>query len=476
MLGRVRARGTWSRVSRPQPTPATWAKLATSLLVRGCVGPGPGVEYLTWLAEADLPDPEVVLADPENFTLPERGDRAYAALTSVAAAVAADNSGDRWERGWRAFARAAGSAPDIAAAAARTLARCRPPGAAVPDEVKTFVAAPARRRPTRMSSVALDAQKVAAARLWATARMPYLASAIFASTVVSERDAGTIAIDRSWHVHADPEIVDGMTVEQLGRLFVHLSGHAIRDHASRAQQLGVAEDNQRARWNRCADAEINDDLLVDNLVPDAAPDLPSNLRCQAGQLAEAYYDTARDGPRRWDCGSGADGCGRPGDCTGNIDPQQAQLLRLSVAAEIQREHQREPGTVPGGWLRWAESVLPSTDRLAPRAGGRGPECRGRRRGQGRLQLPPPITQGSPQPQGGAPHVETTDSRRGDRLRHVRVDARATARAGAHRDRSGADEGRAAAGPGACARSRYRCARCSPRQPRRAGAARRWRRN
>lgn len=138
---------------RAWPSPRTWdmsarlqtaasagglGELATSLLVRGCVGPGPGVEYLTWLAEADLPDPEAVLAHPESFILPERGDRAYAALTSVAAAVAADPSGDRWERGWRAFARAADSAPDVAAAAARTLARCRPDGAAIPDEVRRF--------------------------------------------------------------------------------------------------------------------------------------------------------------------------------------------------------------------------------------------------------------------------------------------------------------------------------------------------
>lgn len=138
---------------RAWPSPRTWemaarlaaaaaaagaGELATSLLVRGCVGAGPGVEFLTWLAEADLPDPELVLADPDRFVLPERGDRAYAALSSVAAAVAMDPSGGRWEAGWRAFARAASSAPDVAAAAARTLARCRPPGATVPEEVKAF--------------------------------------------------------------------------------------------------------------------------------------------------------------------------------------------------------------------------------------------------------------------------------------------------------------------------------------------------
>jgi AAA domain (dynein-related subfamily) len=126
---------------RAWPSPRTWdmaarlqtaaeaggvGELATSLLVRGCVGAGPGVEYLTWLAEADLPDPEAVLSNPDSFRLPDRGDRAYAALSSIAAAVAADPSNGRWERGWRA------------AAAARTLARCRPAGAAIPAEVKAF--------------------------------------------------------------------------------------------------------------------------------------------------------------------------------------------------------------------------------------------------------------------------------------------------------------------------------------------------
>jgi hypothetical protein len=138
---------------RAWPSPRTWDmaarllaaaesagvdELVGPLLLRGCVGVGVGVEFATWLAEADLPDPEAVLADPESFVLPVRGDRAYAALSSVAAAVAAEPTLDRWERGWRAFGHAAGSAPDVAAAAARTLARCRPEGAAIPEQVKAF--------------------------------------------------------------------------------------------------------------------------------------------------------------------------------------------------------------------------------------------------------------------------------------------------------------------------------------------------
>ena len=112
--------------------------LVRSLLVRGAVGQGPGIELLTWLVEADLPDPEVVLADPEAFVLPERGDRAFAALTSIAAAVAAEPTPERWQRGWVVFARASESSLDVAAAASRALVRCRPAGAPVPPEVHLF--------------------------------------------------------------------------------------------------------------------------------------------------------------------------------------------------------------------------------------------------------------------------------------------------------------------------------------------------
>ena len=208
--------------------------------------------------------------------------------------------------------------------------------------------------------VDLDLRKLAAARLWASARMPYLATALFACTIRAAPGTGTVGVDRSWQVDADPAVVARLNVEQLGRLLVHLSGHVIRDHAGRAGRLGVAEDNARARWNRSTDAEINDDLVSGDCVPDVAPDLPSALGCDPGGLAERYYEDAGDGPRRWDCGSGADGCERRGgERGGGIGPQPAELLRLGVAAEIHNQHGREPGSVAGGWLRWAESVLPS---------------------------------------------------------------------------------------------------------------------
>jgi predicted metal-dependent peptidase len=201
----------------------------------------------------------------------------------------------------------------------------------------------------------LDARRVAAARLWASAQMPYLASAVFACAIREQTGSGTISIDRGWQVHADPIVVERLSVEQLGRLLLHLGGHVIRDHAGRADQVAGA-GLDRARWNRAADAEINDDLAVDGCVPDVAADLPADLGCEPGQLAEHYYDAAGSGPRRWDCGPGADGRPCP---EGGLGGAQCELLRLGVASAIQAQHGRLPGSVPGGWLRFAEALLPS---------------------------------------------------------------------------------------------------------------------
>ena len=215
----------------------------------------------------------------------------------------------------------------------------------------------------------IDDRKLAAARLSAAARFPYPASALFACTVRPEPESGTIAVERTFVVHADPVWVERLSIDELGRLLVHHVGHLLRAHANRAGALGVEEDEARGWWNRCADAEINDDLTSDGAVPAVAPDLPVHLGGRDGGLAENYYQHPQTGPRRWDCGSGADNAPRPWDGDGRgdggdpghngIGAWQAELIRLGVAADIQARSGREPGTVPGGWLRWAESVLPS---------------------------------------------------------------------------------------------------------------------
>ncbi|MFN2504819.1 MAG: AAA family ATPase [Acidimicrobiales bacterium] len=141
-----------ARAGRGWPSPRTWemaARLwaaaesanasteATTALITGSVGEGPGVELLMWELEMDLPDPEKVLADPESFEMPDRGDRAYAVLSAVASAVAANPTVDRWLAGWKVLGKAERT-PDVGAVAARVLAQCRPPRAPAPPEAKLF--------------------------------------------------------------------------------------------------------------------------------------------------------------------------------------------------------------------------------------------------------------------------------------------------------------------------------------------------
>jgi hypothetical protein len=104
-------------------------------LVLGAVGDGAGIEFLSWLANMDLPDPEAVLRDPEGFDLPERSDRAFAVITAVAAVAIAHGDTESWSAAWRVVARIADHAPDVAALAARTLAGARPAGAELPSDL-----------------------------------------------------------------------------------------------------------------------------------------------------------------------------------------------------------------------------------------------------------------------------------------------------------------------------------------------------
>ena len=138
--------------SRGWPSPRSWDMAATLWstadalghgddvvlqLIAGCVGPGAARELLTWTRDADLPDPESVLADPSSFRLPERGDRQFAVLGALAAAVAANPTKERWEVAFQVVEQAvARGSADVAAVAARSLARCMPPGVdALPQAV-----------------------------------------------------------------------------------------------------------------------------------------------------------------------------------------------------------------------------------------------------------------------------------------------------------------------------------------------------
>jgi len=241
---------------------------------------------------------------------------------------------------------------------------------------------------------------LAAARLWAASKFPYLATGLFGVQASADPGSGTVSVDEGWRLHADPELTAGWSAAQLGSVLVHHVGHLLRTHGERAQGAGVRPD-ETTDWIRAADAEINDDLVRAGLNLPGQPVLPRDLGADDGLLAEQYFAGIRrpapttgtggeggakgDGGARevsgagggggagtqprsvtkgpgeaagtWlDCGSGADGMPRPGQGQEGLPRWQAELLRRQVAQDV-IAHGKQPGTVPAGLLRWAEEVL-----------------------------------------------------------------------------------------------------------------------
>ncbi|MBO0868464.1 MAG: AAA family ATPase [Micromonosporaceae bacterium] len=140
---------------RAWPSPRTWEMalrlfaFADASLARrdvlgaaltAAVGDVAGIELLTFAEELDLPDPERVLARPEAFALPDRGDRQLAFLTAVVSAVQSRPDQQRWEAAWAVLAKAVDAGvPDVAAGAATDLAALRDSNWPVPPQLDSFV-------------------------------------------------------------------------------------------------------------------------------------------------------------------------------------------------------------------------------------------------------------------------------------------------------------------------------------------------
>lgn len=142
---------------RAFPTPRTWdfvarllacckdAALGTAvedLLVAGAVGAATGHEVMTWMRLQDLPDPEVLLADPHAYDFAGmRVDRVFMALQGVLAAVVETPTPERWNAAVVVCARAAdevGVDPAVPVIRALVSRDIRPNGAIVPPEISTF--------------------------------------------------------------------------------------------------------------------------------------------------------------------------------------------------------------------------------------------------------------------------------------------------------------------------------------------------
>ncbi|MFF4695259.1 AAA family ATPase [Streptomyces chattanoogensis] len=140
---------------RSWPSPRTWemalrllatgyatgaGREALAAALTGAVGDGAGIELLSYLEHLDLPDPDRVLADPDAFALPDRGDRQLAFLIAVVAAIQSELTRPRWEAGWAVLAKAVDAGvPDVAARAATDLAAMRKLDWPVPPGIDAFL-------------------------------------------------------------------------------------------------------------------------------------------------------------------------------------------------------------------------------------------------------------------------------------------------------------------------------------------------
>ncbi|MEU5292268.1 AAA family ATPase [Streptomyces umbrinus] len=146
-----------TRRGGPWPSPRSWemtlcliafataagsSREVLSLLVRGTVGDGPGLELLAGLDRMDLPDPELLLADPASAALPERGDLRQAVLDGVVAAVRKRPDKERWDAAWTLLVRALDTgAPDLVVVPATTLASLRQQDWDVPASIERLAGA-----------------------------------------------------------------------------------------------------------------------------------------------------------------------------------------------------------------------------------------------------------------------------------------------------------------------------------------------
>ncbi|WP_019634153.1 DUF2201 family putative metallopeptidase [Actinomadura atramentaria] len=209
--------------------------------------------------------------------------------------------------------------------------------------------------------MALDRTKLLAARYRAAADRPYLASAMYSLTVVESGRVPTMGVDARWRCYVNPAFVAAHDVRELAGVWMHEVAHLLRDHHGRSARLPAALQRDARRVNIAEDCEINDDLLADGVPLPAGRVAPDDFGLPRGRLFEEYVAGVPPQPYGHDCGSGAHGAARPWELAGGSDAPgvgdvEAAALRRATAEAV-RAHLRGRGTVPGGWRRWADTVL-----------------------------------------------------------------------------------------------------------------------
>lgn len=140
------------QAGRAWPSPRSWDHASRALAwmggdpmaaapwIAGAVGDGPAMEFMCWVEEADLPDPEAIITAPRGWMVPTRGDQVFAALAGVAEAVVSRPTQERWAAAISAADHAAEAlgARDVAVPALRRLMGVRRPEWPAPKELAAW--------------------------------------------------------------------------------------------------------------------------------------------------------------------------------------------------------------------------------------------------------------------------------------------------------------------------------------------------
>lgn len=130
-------------------------------------------------------------------------------------------------------------------------------------------------------------KQLAAARLAACRKMPYLSTALLTMQPVERPGLGTLAVDAKWRLYFDPAFLDSIPPDQLVGVVLHEVAHLVLKHHRRAK--GIAAPDQMKLWNVAADLAVNSMLREQGvaLPPDGM--FPEQFKVEAGLTAEAYF-------------------------------------------------------------------------------------------------------------------------------------------------------------------------------------------
>lgn len=199
----------------------------------------------------------------------------------------------------------------------------------------------------------------------------YLSTVMYAVAPVYVPDMdkiapGPIGVDTEWRCYFGDQFVGMPVPTQVALLYHEVAGHLLRNHAGRAESLGV-EVGDRMRWNVAADCAINDETPTGSggqafPFPQFSV-FPSRFKLPDGELEEWYYThlpVVKMG-MVMGCGSGSGGDKQPYEQEGKNTTAPSrltqELIRQVTAEAIRDAEAQKAGTVPGDLVRWAGDYL-----------------------------------------------------------------------------------------------------------------------